>query len=516
MRTLEKPVGMPPPGRRNKPEAPGPKGQEQQAKSKSSEQVQTADSHGRVPQLLPQSKPNFEAFYDDNTKDFWVKDSRGHYMRVNEIALRRMLKSVGFRTERGTDEPLSEVDEELRLIQVDKRIFYAGPLAGYNTGTYEIEGKLILVTDSPKVIPPVEGEFPVLEQMIANMLGNQLPYLLGWLHYALKNLHAGQRHPGQALVLAGERECGKSLLQQVITELLGGRSAKPYQFMTEATTFNAELFGAEHLMIEDEAASTDLRARRKFGAYLKQITAAESQRHHGKNRTALTLHPFWRLSISVNDEPENLMVLPPLDDSLGDKLILLHAAKHPMPMPTSTPSEKAAFWETIRNELPAFVQFLLDFEIPESLRSSRFGITHFHHPLILEAIEEMAPETILLEYIEQYLFNAESYRDKWEGSAGEFEQELRRWIPDRQIDKVLSFRSAAGTYLARLATKMPKRISCRRIHGKRLWLIKDTPTELATEPLRQIPLMPPRPISCRRLPDDGCEGPADDASEEPF
>jgi hypothetical protein len=483
MRTLEKPVAMRPPGPRNKSKVAGPKGQEQRAKTESSGRVPIKDTRGRVPQSLPRIKPSFEAFYDDNIKDFWVKDGRGHYMRVSEIALRRMLKNAGFRAAQRRNDPLSELDEEILLTQVNKRIFYAGPLAGYNTGTYEIEGRLILVTDAPKLIEPVKGEFPVLEQMIANMLGNQFLYLLGWLKYAIENLRSGQRHPGQALVLAGERECGKSLLQQVITELFGGRSAKPYQFMTEATTFNAELFGAEHLMIEDEAASTDLRARRKFGAYLKQITAAENQRHHGKNKTALTLHPFWRLSISVNDEPENLMVLPPLDDSLRDKLILLRAEKHPMPMQTNTPTEKAAFWETIRNELPAFVQHLLDFEIPESLKSNRFGITHFHHPTILEAIEELAPEMHLLEQIEQYLFT-ETFKGAthwgW-GTASEFEQELRQWGPDRQIDKVLSFRSAAGTYLARLAAKMPERISSRRIHGKRLWLIKNKPEDFPDE-----------------------------------
>jgi hypothetical protein len=37
------------------------------------------------------------------------------------------------------------------------------------------------------------------------------------------------------------------------------------------------------------------------------------------------LKPFWRLSITLNDEPENLLILPPLDESLGDKIMLLRA-----------------------------------------------------------------------------------------------------------------------------------------------------------------------------------------------
>jgi len=35
--------------------------------------------------------------------------------------------------------------------------------------------------------------------------------------------------------------------------------------MIGATTFNSELFRAEHLMIEDEVFSRDLRHRRSFG-----------------------------------------------------------------------------------------------------------------------------------------------------------------------------------------------------------------------------------------------------------
>ena len=106
--------------------------------------------------------------------------------------------------------------------------------------------------------------------------------------------------------------------------MLGGRAAKPTEYMSGRTPFNADLFAAEHLMIEDEYGSTDLRTRREFGARIKDITVNDVQSCHAKNRwQAISLRPFWRLSISLNDEPENLMVLPPVDESLSDKLMLL-------------------------------------------------------------------------------------------------------------------------------------------------------------------------------------------------
>jgi hypothetical protein len=425
------------------------------------------------PKPLPQ--PTFEAYYEDSSKDFWVKDNRQQYMKITEVALRRMLKYAGFRPKPRRGEPLSMLDQQLLETQLDRRIFYAGSLAGYNAGVYDVEGRLILVTDSPRLIEPVEGSFALIDHMMTEMLDREVcqsGYLYGWLRIALENLRSGQRNPGQVLVLAGERECGKSLCQQIITELLGGRSARPYQFMTGTTSFNSELFGAEHLMIEDESATTLLQARRTFGGFLKQIAANNKQRHHAKNRNAITLDPFWRLSVSVNDEPENLMVLPPLDESLRDKIILLRAEKRPMPMPTSTPAQKLAFWEAIKRELPAFVHALLEFEIPDSLASPRYGITHFHHPELVGAIEELAPETQLLDWLDLHLFPFDD-EPHFEGTAAQIEEELRKELKnDRQLDQLLKFRTACGSYLARLMKKLPDRISCRRSHGSStIWKI---------------------------------------------
>ena len=150
--------------------------------------------------------------------------------------------------------------------------------------------------------------------------------------------------------------------------------------MSGLTPFNSDLFEAEHLMIEDEQASTDIRARRNFGAQLKNITVVDWQRCHAKNRVAISLSPFWRLSVTVNDEPENLMVLPPIDDSIEDKLIILRASKFPMPMRTATLEQRKVFWQRLIDELPAFLDFLLQWEIPRELTSERFGMRHFHHP----------------------------------------------------------------------------------------------------------------------------------------
>ena len=288
---------------------------------------------------------------------------------------------------------------------------------------------------------------------------------------AYEALREGRKRPGQALVLAGVHDCGKSLLQNLVTLILGGRSARPYQYMCGLTPFNSDMFEAEHLMIEDEHASTDIRQRRNFGAHIKNITVVDWQRCHAKNRDAISLSPFWRLTVSVNDEPENLMVLPPIDDSIEDKLIILRAARFKMPMPTTTMDQRSAFWETLISELPAFLHYLTaEWAIPTNLASDRFGIGHFHHPSILQAIDALAPETRLLRLIDDELFQSDA-AGIWEGTAEQLERELGSDSSRcrNEARKLFTFNTACGVYLGRLAKRFPDRFLSEHTNKGNRW-----------------------------------------------
>jgi hypothetical protein len=344
------------------------------------------------------------------------------------------------------------------------------------------------VTSSPSIIEPKQGQWPLILAVTDGLLihetlavkdglpiheiTDQTPYLFGWLKIAYEAVRDRKLMPGQALAIAGPRESGKSLIQALITEILGGRAAKPYQYMTGATTFNSEHFGAEHLMIEDESASTDIRARRNLGAAIKNLTVNTVQRCHGKNRTALSLTPFWRLTISVNEEPENLMVMPPIDESISDKIIMLKAYRSDMPMPTSTPSEREAFFKALRAELPAFLYDLMRWEIPEKLKNARFGICAYQHPELLEALNDIQPELQLLSIIDQDLIFGMDNND-WSGTAERLEQKLtdQEAAFNHKSRKLLYYSNACGTYLGRLAKHVPERISSRKVNGTTIWTI---------------------------------------------
>ncbi len=418
----------------------------------------------------------FETYYDSGRKTYWITNDRGQWIEVTETALRRFLKQIGLSPKPPEGCFISPLETRLMAIQTKWDVGWAGSLAGHHKGIAEADGHRILVKDSPKLVEPSLGEWPVIAALLEGLFDDeecdQRPYVFGWLQSALECLHRRQFRFGQALAIAGPRDCGKSLFQNhIVTPLLGGRSAKPYHYMSGGTDFNGELFGAEHLLIEDEVASTDIRARRHFGGRIKDFVANETQRHHAKNRQGVSLLPFWRITISVNDEPENLLVLPPIDESLADKIMLLRAGRAVLSMPTGTLNEQEAFRARLKSELPAFAHHLLhEFRLPEELRSERAGVVHYHHPAIMAALDELSPELRLAELIDLVLFDSLA-ADPWTGTANELQRRLRESKHWPEINRVLTFANACGTYLGRLANKHPERYSRRLRDGINRWTI---------------------------------------------
>lgn len=423
-----------------------------------------------------------ETWYDIGRKEFLIRDSHGEWLPLNETQYKRVLRQHGLSLSVQQGQNVSAVDEAILQIQSRRNVHYAGPLAGYSTGYYETGATRILVTSSPKIIAPVAGEFPTLRTLIDGLLGSdggvQVPYFLGWTKIAYESLVAGRCRPGQVVVFVGAANSGKSLLQNLITLILGGRSAKPYQALTGATAFNADLLAAEHLMVEDESPSTDIRARRAFGSQIKNVTVNETQRLHAKHKDALVLKPFWRMTVSINDEEENVQVLPPVDDSIQDKIMLFKASRPSAPMPTATAAQREAFWSRLTSELPALIAYLLAWEIPAELRCERFGVKHYHHPEILRILDSLAPEARLLSLIDSTLLPVAEGMLRTGMPENEFTaEEIERFLLSAgspcqyEARRLLSWNNACPTYLGRLAKHRPDRVVHVRTATTRRWRI---------------------------------------------
>ena len=331
---------------------------------------------------------NCDAYYDQDRKEYVLAVNSTLYQSRTETQFRCELRFRGLSGKRIPTREYSQIDVALRWLREHKYVCYVGSLAGYKIGPYEINGRRVLVTDSPILIEPNPGPFPTINNFFLGMLGSeQFIIVKAWLKNLYQGLREGKCRTGQVLVLAGPSDCGKSLAQNyVFTPIIGGRSVKAYSVMSGAKQFNAHLFAAEHWMIEDDVPSTELRQRRIFCSFLKQAAGNEKLLCEAKYRTPVELSPARRVSISCNDNPEDLIILPPIDESIRDKIILLKTNRSAFEWPESE-EEREKLRQLLTSELPGFVDHLLSWKVPEEIRAKRFGLVTYQNPDLLEALE---------------------------------------------------------------------------------------------------------------------------------
>jgi len=440
------------------------------SKEKSPTKRATDQTEGPPP---PRPSPrDVIAYYDEASKTFWARNGRGEWMERTQSNLKLLLRHHGFSTEDRHPNGITYADAKILKIMEENSVNYAGPIAGYQPGLYDMAGSLVLVTRGPRLIEPKRGASPTLKWFFHSLLGKQWRFFYSWLKHARQSLSAGPPwRPGQLLAIAGPPGCGKSLCQLIITEILGGRTAKPYRYMTGQTSFNKDLMSAEHLMIEDEPSSFDLRTRRHFGSQIKNMSVNKTQSLHPKGADAFTVTPFCRISCTLNDQAENLMVLPPLDADLRDKVILLKAFPVPFPNDSADKNAESRFWATLMAEIPAFLYSLDRWDIPDDIKDPRFGVKAFHHQELLDALDDLSPENKLWSLIVDsgILDNA---MKSWSGSSSDLERELRQIDKNGECERLLTFNTACGVYLSRLESKNKASVFHRREKGNfKLWTL---------------------------------------------
>lgn len=411
-----------------------------------------------IASICPPDRP--PVIYDADRATWWTKNARSEFIVAGESGARRRLKANGFTSKTGKDDLISPLDAELVRLLHEDSVSYAGPVAGWPVGIHQMAGRRVLVTDSAIVCPGGAGECNTLLDLFERMLGQeQAQRFILWLVCARRRLALRRWHPLPALALVGPKNCGKSFVQYLITQLLGGRSAKPAQYLQGVTAFNGDLFGAEHLCFEDESAKCDGPSRRHLGEQIKTLLFCRQVQCHAKHRQAIALEPIWALTISLNNEPEHLMVLPSIDDSLADKILLLGCDYHPRPVPDGM-EETEWLGRILQSELPAFsdmLERLRPEDFPEGIRNPRTIVAGWQNREILSMMSDLSPEAQLLSIIDDTLFDS-PIPSAWTGTAEQLSKQLRSGSYAAEASRLLSWPTACGVYLARLATQKPDRI----------------------------------------------------------
>ncbi len=403
---------------------------------------------------LPASKAKADAtqfYYDMATGGYFGRNADGEYQVMPTKVLNAIIRRKGFYSDEYDSHGVSDMDSEIVRITREDTVHFAGPVGGFKVGRYEMLGSRVLVTRGPKFIKPAEGKFITFGLFLEKLFGEQKKYFLGWIKHALVTLNRGLPWaPGQMLAIAGPAGSGKSVLQSILTNLLGGRMSSPYEFMTKGTPFNSEVFGAEHALIGDQNHKTDYGSRRNFGSAIKNLVVNPEQYVRGMYKAPVTLLPFCRVTLTLNDNPEALAVLPPLDSDVADKIMLLRAAKFELPIETEEFPTFHQWRAKVIAELPGFLFWLRSWKIPDSMKDSRYGVASYHDADLVDKVYDLQPEHRLWQLIETYLFT-EEFPGEWTGTASNLQAFLENACKGRETRTVLPYSSACGQYMAKLA-----------------------------------------------------------------
>jgi hypothetical protein len=438
-------------------------------------------------------------FFDARDGSYWFKPKE-RFLQLSSRSLSHHFHTRGLSKLGIPNLNIRQIDWPIYNAELNNVVDYAGPLAGHRNGLYkDPNGKVYLVTEEAKGVwddLPKTGEPEFFLEFVQELLpGDQWLYFCYWLSLALRSLRNGDFKAGQAIIFAGPAQCGKSLLQYIITHVLGGRSADPFKYMFGATNFNYDLIKAEHWMFEDPPTSTDIKTRREFGERLKECCNNDEFRAHKKNKDGEMVRIFRRVTGSINNETEHLAQVPPMGEGTADKIFLfkcerafesmrrfivtqeqpaLHGMGDYVPKGQQDRKKVRA---TIQAELPVLRGWLLRqfARVPDTMIDNRMGIQAWHHPELLTEINSLAPEERLLQLLDQVLWDdKDELRTPWTGKSMQLEHDLRQKSVS-EVERLFRFSNACGAYLGKLVKRHPHRISNRKVDGYTVWNIIPPP-----------------------------------------
>jgi len=238
---------------------------------------------------------------------------------------------------------------------------------------------------------------------------------------------------GQALILVGPTNKGKSLLSnRVISGLVGGFSDAS-DYLSGHTKFNKDLGRVAAWVIDDTTSASSFQDQRKATELIKRAVANPRIEYMAKYADSISIPWAGRVIMSLNMDANSLSVIPALDSSNRDKLMALKVRDNA----TSNFPPNKMLEATIKNELPYFGKWLVDWIVPQEIESyGRFGIVSFIDISVSAAAYDNSSRSAVAELVEFFAKKCRALNDThktWEGTLTEFQVTLHDFNNGRNV-----------------------------------------------------------------------------------
>lgn len=373
----------------------------------------------------------------------------------------------------------SEVEKCLEHIQNFQRVEIAAPFPFRPSGLITINGEQVLNTSMRRVMQPASGtavwgplgQFPWLSNFFGRFFSNpeQLDYCLSHLAHFYQSALLLKPVSGHAVFLAGLQGTGKTFFSTgVVGPIFGGfRDASKY--LMGMDPFGGELFEVAIWTVDDSVSSVNARAHRTMSEMTKRTVANRTFTCNTKFQKAHTIEWVGRVFVSLNCDEESIRMLPDLDISIKDKLMLFRTADQTVEFPRG--DRMAAI---LKAELPWLCRFLADWTMPAHCEGdSRFGVKAYHEKSLVESARLSSRTAGFAEILEDWKSDYFSVREPkaefWSGTAFQLQKEFL--LDPSAETAVRPFTvDAIGRHLSTLMNKGMK-ISCSSTGESRVWKI---------------------------------------------
>jgi hypothetical protein len=361
-----------------------------------------------------------EFYYDG--KSFWFRNGQDRWYDAKVEDVSRALRVHGIKT--ASKSGASQMDRVIYTIQSQRRVDAAVPILFTDNELVDIGNDRFLNTNYRKPILPADSGDPSLWPFIHKWVfgifdDEQRPYFLAWHQRFYRGAIEGVPTQGQVLVIAGEAGQGKTLLNWRVLGASVGGFADATAYLQGRTSFNKTM--AEHPLwvIDDPQGMIDYDKHRQFGEAIKAHVANPRVSYHPKFKDSIEISWHGRMVMTCNTDPQSLSVLPPLENNIGDKIMLFKLTDYQHEFLTNEETEAI-----IARELPHYLRWLLDWTPPDEVlwhENPRYGIRPYHQPDMVATAVEDSPATKLEEVLDRWAASMRREgvkgQTQWQGSV---------------------------------------------------------------------------------------------------
>ena len=349
------------------------------------------------------------AFVDNlwyDGKVYWWDVDGSWIPRTKEDSIMH-LKVLGVSNKATQKSHASQAEMVLCAVQASRSVGMAAPLLFETQELVDINGERTLNIGRKEALAEADvadpDRFPWIREFLANIFDDspyngfsQLDYFLAWFKRLWESARAKQLQQGQMMAIAGEPGQGKTFLSRCIIGAALGGSVDASSLLQGKTDFNKQAAENAIWRIDDGTSTATQADWRRFGETLKRHVANPTVSYHPKFRDSVELPWRGRIVLTCNTDPDSMAILPPLDNTFSDKILMFKFGSwRPKFLPNH---EQEAM---VADELPFFLAWLRQWVPPAEVRgSARFGVVAYKHPDMSHAAKESGASATMREILE--------------------------------------------------------------------------------------------------------------------